>query len=43
MNIQDSWKANTLKRHRYTRKVYRNKPLYHIIKRIKLTNEGVSK
>lgn len=30
------WKANTLKRHRYLRKTYRNKPLYHIIKRIKL-------
>jgi hypothetical protein len=41
MLISDRWKANTLKRHRYLRKVYRNKPLYHIIKRIKLTNEGV--
>jgi hypothetical protein len=41
MLISDMWKANTLKRHRYTRKVYRNKPLYHIIKRIKLTNKGV--
>jgi hypothetical protein len=41
MNIQHAWKANTLKCHRYTKKVWRIKPLYHIIKRIKLTNEGV--
>ena len=35
MYIQHAWKANTLKRHRFTKKVYRHKPIYHIIKRIK--------
>lgn len=35
LSIQHSWKANTLKRHRYLRKTKRFTPLYHIIKRIK--------